>query len=62
MAGRIVHVAMAENVLVHDPTERMQNLRLMYNIRGTLNPASGEMHGPNTLGLISEVVRPFDGF
>jgi flavin reductase (DIM6/NTAB) family NADH-FMN oxidoreductase RutF len=61
LAGRIVHAAMAENVLAHDPTERMQNLRLMYNIRGTLNPASGEMHGPNTLGLISEVVRPFDG-
>lgn len=61
MAGRIVHAAMDERVLTHDPTERMRNLRLMYNIRGTLNPASGEMHGPNTLGVISEVVRPFDG-
>ena len=60
MAGRIVHVAMDENVLTHDPTERMRNLRLMYNIRGTLNPISGEMHGPNSLGLISEVVRAFD--
>lgn len=60
MAGRIVHVAMDENVLVHDPTERMGNMRLMYNIRGTINPISGEMHGPNSLGLISEVVRAFD--
>ena len=36
-------------------------MRLMYNIRGTINPLSREMHGPNTLGLISELIRPFDG-
>jgi flavin reductase (DIM6/NTAB) family NADH-FMN oxidoreductase RutF len=60
MAGRIVHVAMDENVLIHDPTERMGNMRLMYNIRGTINPISGEMYGPNSLGLISEVVKAFD--
>lgn len=60
LAGRVVHVAMDERALAHDPTERMRNMRLMYNIRGTLNPVSGEMHGPNSLGLISEVVRAFD--
>jgi flavin reductase (DIM6/NTAB) family NADH-FMN oxidoreductase RutF len=60
MAGRVVHVAMAEKVLTHDPIERMGNMRLMYNIRGTINPVSGEMYGPNSLGLISEVVKAFD--
>ncbi|MEW5873332.1 MAG: flavin reductase [Chloroflexota bacterium] len=60
MAGRVVHVAMDERALAHDPTERMKNMRLMYNIRGTLNPVSGEMHGPNSLGLIAEVIRAFD--
>ena len=60
VAGRVVHVAIDEKVLTHDPTERMKAMRLMYNIRGTINPVSGEMHGPNSLGLISEVVRAFD--
>ena len=60
VAGRVVHVAMDEKVLTHDPTERVKAMRLMYNIRGTINPVSGEMHGPNSLGLISEVVRAFD--
>lgn len=59
-AGRVVHVAMDEKVLIHDPAERMRNLRLMYNIRGTINPLSREMYGPNSLGLISEVVKAFD--
>jgi len=49
MSGRIVHVAMDEKVLAHDPTERMRNMRLIYNIRGTINPVSGEMYGPNSL-------------
>ena len=60
LAGRVVHVAMHENVLTHDPAERMGNLKLMYNIRGTLNPVSGEMYGPNSLGLIRDVVKAFD--
>jgi hypothetical protein len=51
---------MDEKVQTHDPTERMGNMRLMYNIRGTINPISGEMYGPNSLGLISEVVKAFD--
>lgn len=60
MAGRIVHVAMDEKALASDPTDRMKNLRLMYNIRGTINPVSGEIFGPNTLGLINEVFKSFE--
>jgi flavin reductase (DIM6/NTAB) family NADH-FMN oxidoreductase RutF len=60
MAGRIVHAAMDENAVVHDPAERMQSMRLMYNIRGTINPISGEMYGPNSLGLLSKVIKAFD--
>jgi flavin reductase (DIM6/NTAB) family NADH-FMN oxidoreductase RutF len=59
-AGRVVHVAMDENVLTRDPAERMRNMRLMYNIRGTINPLNREMYGPNSLGLLSEVVKAFD--
>jgi flavin reductase (DIM6/NTAB) family NADH-FMN oxidoreductase RutF len=60
MAGRIVHVAMDEKVLAVDPIERMKNMRLMYNIRGTINPVSGEIYGPNSLGVMSEVIKAFD--
>jgi flavin reductase (DIM6/NTAB) family NADH-FMN oxidoreductase RutF len=60
MAGRIVHAAMDETVVVHDPAERMQALQLMYNIRGTMNPITREMYGPNSLGLLSNVVKAFD--
>jgi flavin reductase (DIM6/NTAB) family NADH-FMN oxidoreductase RutF len=59
-AGRVVHAAMDENVLTRDPAERMRNMRLMYNIRGTINPLNREMYGPNSLGLLSEVVKAFD--
>jgi flavin reductase (DIM6/NTAB) family NADH-FMN oxidoreductase RutF len=60
MAGRVVHVAMDESVIVTDPTKRMQAMRLMYNIRGTVNPLDGQQYGPNSLGLLSEVVKTFD--
>jgi flavin reductase (DIM6/NTAB) family NADH-FMN oxidoreductase RutF len=60
MAGRVVHVAMDEKALPVDPMERMKNMRLMYNIRGTIDPVSGEQYGPNSFGLISEVVKAFD--
>jgi hypothetical protein len=33
---------------------------LMYNIRGTVNPLDGQQYGPNSLGLLSEVVKAFD--
>jgi flavin reductase (DIM6/NTAB) family NADH-FMN oxidoreductase RutF len=60
LAGRVVHVAMDENATVIDPAKRMQALSLMYNIRGTVNPLDGQMYGPNSLGLVSEVVKAFD--
>jgi flavin reductase (DIM6/NTAB) family NADH-FMN oxidoreductase RutF len=60
MTGRVVHVAMDDKVVTQDPTERMRNLQLMYNIRGTINPVSGEMYGPNSLGVINEVIKAFD--
>jgi flavin reductase (DIM6/NTAB) family NADH-FMN oxidoreductase RutF len=60
MAGRVVHVAMDDQALAVDPAKKMTNMRLMYNIRGTINPISGEIYGPNSLGLISEVVKAFD--
>jgi hypothetical protein len=61
MAGRIVHAAMEESLVVPDPAERVQSLRLMYNIRGTINPMNREMYAPNNLGLLSEVVKAFAG-
>ena len=60
MAGRIVHVAMDEAAMATEPDERIQAIRLMYNIRGLMNPVSGEMNGYNSLGLLSEVVKAFD--
>jgi hypothetical protein len=52
---------MEESLVVPDPAERVQSLRLMYNIRGTINPMNREMYAPNNLGLLSEVVKAFAG-
>ena len=60
MAGRVVHVAMDESIVVTDPAERMQAMTLIYNIRGTVNPLDGQQYGPNSLGLLNEVVKAFD--
>jgi len=60
VAGKVVHVAMGEDVITKDPVERMKAMKLMYNIRGSLNPVNLEMYGPNSLGLLSEVVKAFD--
>ena len=40
-----------------DPDERLQALGLMYNVRGTVHPLNGDYYGPNTLGVLGEVVR-----
>jgi len=58
-AGRVSHVAMDEAAMVPDPEERLKALRLMYNVRCTLNPLNGEQYGPSSLGLLSEVVKIF---
>jgi flavin reductase (DIM6/NTAB) family NADH-FMN oxidoreductase RutF len=60
VVGRVLHVAMDESVMVTDPQERMQAMRLMYNVRGTVNPLDGQFYGPNTLGLLNGVVKVFD--
>jgi hypothetical protein len=60
MAGRVVHVAMDESAIVSDPAERVRAMRLMYNIRSTVNLLDGQQYGPNSLGLLGEVVKAFD--
>jgi hypothetical protein len=51
----VQHVAIHEEALAVEPGERMNNLKLMYNVRGTVNPLNGEYYGPNTVGLLNEV-------
>jgi flavin reductase (DIM6/NTAB) family NADH-FMN oxidoreductase RutF len=58
-AGRVCHVAMDEAMMVPDPVERMRVMKLMYNVRSTVNPLNGEQYGPNTLGLLSRVEKIF---
>ena len=53
--GRVSHLAMDESVMVPNPVERMQIMELMYNVRSTVHPMTGEQYGPNTLGLLSRV-------
>ena len=49
--GRVVHVAMDEQVFELDSQKRMQTLSTMYNLRSTLNPLTGEA-GPSSLPVI----------
>lgn len=56
-AGKVSHVAMDETAMVPDPVERMKVMGLMYNIRSTVNPLTGEQFGPNTLGMINRVEK-----
>ena len=58
-AGRVVHLGMDEAAMVIDPVERMRMLGLMYNVRGTVNPVTGEQYNLNTLGLLSKVEKIF---
>jgi flavin reductase (DIM6/NTAB) family NADH-FMN oxidoreductase RutF len=57
--GRVLHVAMDEAAMAVDPDQRVETLGLMYNVRGTVNPLNGEYYGPNTLGVLSQVIRIF---
>jgi len=50
---------MDEAVMVPDPVERMRVMGLMYNVRSTVNPITGQQYGPNTLGLLSKVEKIF---
>jgi flavin reductase (DIM6/NTAB) family NADH-FMN oxidoreductase RutF len=50
--GRVMHVAVDEAAMVPDPVERMRIMSLMYNIRSTVHPLTGEQYVLNTLGLL----------
>jgi hypothetical protein len=50
---------MDEAMMVPDPVERMRTMGLMYNVRSTVNPMTGEQYGPNTLGLLNKVEKIF---
>jgi len=60
ICGKIVNIIIDDNVLVVDPEKRIAAMDLMYNIRGTVNPLNGDYYGPNTIGLLKEVIRYFD--
>lgn len=57
--GRVVHLGMDEEAMVIDPEERMRKLELMYNVRGTVHPLTGEQYVYNTLGLLSRIEKVF---
>ena len=59
-AGRVLHLAMDESVMVPDPVERMRMMGLMYNVRSTVNPMTGEQYGPNTIGVLRKLEEVFD--
>lgn len=58
-AGRVIHLGMDAEAMALDPVERMRALGLMYNVRGTLDPLTGEQYGYNTLGLLSKIEKVF---
>jgi flavin reductase (DIM6/NTAB) family NADH-FMN oxidoreductase RutF len=58
-AGRVIHLGMDEEAMAIDPAERMRVLGLMYNVRGTVNPMTGEQYVYNTLGLLSRIEKVF---
>ena len=43
--------------MVPEPNQRLQALGLMYNVRSTINPLDGRYYGPNTLGLLNQVLK-----
>jgi len=57
--GRVIHLSMDEAVMSIDPIERTQILGLMYNVRGTVNPMTGEQYIYNTLGILNKVEKVF---
>ncbi len=59
LAGKVLNVAVDESVMAVPPEQRLQAAQWMYNVRGTVNPLDGGYYGPNTLGLLSQVVRIF---
>jgi flavin reductase (DIM6/NTAB) family NADH-FMN oxidoreductase RutF len=54
-AGRVTRLAMDESAMTPDPAERIRILELMYNVRSTVHPLTGEQYALNTLGLLNRV-------
>lgn len=59
LLARVVHVAVDEKVMVPEPEERARRMGLMYNMRSNVHALTGEYYGPNTLGLLNEIVKTF---
>jgi flavin reductase (DIM6/NTAB) family NADH-FMN oxidoreductase RutF len=56
-AGKVQHLAMDEAAMAATPEERLANMKLMYNVRSTVHPLTGEQYGPNTIAVLSQVLR-----
>lgn len=57
IVATVVHVAVDEAVMVHEPEERSRRMDLMYNMRSNVHALTGEYYGPNTLGFIDRIVK-----
>jgi len=57
LCGEIVQIAIDDAVLTVAPEKRIAAMNLLYNIRGTVNPLNGDYHGPNTFGLLGQVIH-----
>lgn len=57
LVGRVLHAAVEESVMVAEPAERARRMNPMYNMRGNVHPLTGDFYGPNTLGLLNEIVK-----
>lgn len=57
LLARVVHAAVDEAVMVPEPEERARRMQLMYNMRSNVNALTGEYYGPNTLALVSQIVK-----
>lgn len=40
--GKVIHIAMDDELFELDPRKRVEKLNIMYNLRSTLNPLTGE--------------------
>jgi len=56
-AGRVLHLAMDDAIMVPEPVARLRTMGLMYNVRSTVDPRTGEQYGPNSLGLLNQVEK-----
>ena len=57
LCGEIAQIAIDDAVLAIEPEKRVAAMSLLYNIRGTVNPLTGDYHGPNTFGLLGDIIH-----